>query len=171
MSEAQISWVAIERFREIINESNPFFKEYGEIMDDLAKLKIPLSASTNTLINPNKMYKECNSHLDSLKNRIKNLENQILDWQTRATKVYAEPNFPVGLDHKKTELFFHIQQNFNLHRMSQLSDALRTLYSSINTKTDELQSRMDNAHSTNLFAYSIIVAWVLFILSNIIKFR
>jgi hypothetical protein len=116
------------------------------------------------------MFKDCDSQLDSLKKRINNLDNQFLDWHKRATKVYAEPNFPVGLEDKKTQLFFHIQQNFILHRMSQLSDALRTLYSSINTKTDELQNRMDNAHSINLFAYSIIVAWVLFILSNVIKF-
>jgi hypothetical protein len=54
MSDADISWVASERFREIIKESNPFFEEYGEIMEELTELKIPSSVSTKTLINPKK---------------------------------------------------------------------------------------------------------------------
>jgi tetrahydromethanopterin S-methyltransferase subunit B len=144
--------------------------EYDQIMKKISSPKIPSASSWRVILRPKQSFKSILIEIDDISKSIKELEERVNKWDSKATEIYFDTNFPPSLDRPEMEVNYINQQMYLLDRINQLKRSMQTLYTSINIVIGDVNISRDNAINTRRYYLGIVIAIILFLIGIIVQF-
>jgi hypothetical protein len=144
-----------------LEESNKLIQHYGEIMKTINDLKLPSASAWRVILDPNRSFKSILMEIENIGKSIKEFEERVNKWQSKASQIYFDTKFPPDLNQPEMEVNYINQQAYLLNRMNQLIRDIQILYTSIHIVISDVQRTKDNAVNTRRYFGGIIFAIVL----------
>ena len=147
-------------------------QDYDQIMKKLYGLNtnIPSASCWKVILRPKQSFKNILIEIEDVKKSIKELEEKVNKWESEATEIYFDTNFPPKLDQPEMKVNYMNQQIYLIDRINQLKRNMQTLYTSINILIGDVQTRKDNAINARRYYVGIMIAIILFLVGTITQF-